>query len=183
MAEIWLRTNTRALSLGILPPAILGILGLLLASGLMGRLSIVWVRIAGAVLAAASLAAICGLIRLLRQPRLAYEDQHLLVYLRRTGPIRVPIGVVECFLLGQGPSLLPGRRHRRTEAATVVVRLAESAPQWSGVDVEPALGKWCGGYITIRGTWCEPLNVGVVQRLNRRLAEVSPPSRQSQVAP
>jgi hypothetical protein len=27
--------------------------------------------------------------------------------------------------------------------------------------------------VTIRGTWCEPLSVGLVNRLNQRLAEVS----------
>jgi hypothetical protein len=34
------------------------------------------------------------------------------------------------------------------------------------------LGKWCGSYITIRGTWCERLSVELVQRLNVRLAEM-----------
>ncbi len=41
---------------------------------------------------------------------------------------------------------------------------------------------WCSGYITIRGTWCEPLNVPLVNRLNQRLADVTrarrPPANQ-----
>jgi hypothetical protein len=84
----------------------------------------------------------------------------------------VPIELVEGFLLGQGPSFLPGKRHARTETTTFIVRLAESAEDWSQRDMPPALGKWCGSYITIRGTWCERLSVDLVQRLNVRLAEM-----------
>jgi len=54
---------------------------------------------------------------------------------------------------------------------TVVMRLAESAHQWQYVDVNPKLGSWCDGYVTLRGTWCEPLSLEVVIRLNRRLAD------------
>jgi hypothetical protein len=38
--------------------------------------------------------------------------------------------------------------------------------------VKPSLGTWCGGYVTIRGTWCEPLQPDLIRRLNRRLKEV-----------
>ncbi len=54
----------------------------------------------------------------------------------------------------------------------LAVRLAERASDWAQVDVKPALGKWCGGSITIYGAWCEPLSVALVQRLNDRLAAV-----------
>jgi hypothetical protein len=52
----------------------------------------------------------------------------------------------------------------------LAVRLAERATEWSQIDVKPALGKWCGGYITIYGAWCEPLRIELVNRLNAQLA-------------
>jgi len=81
--------------------------------------------------------------------------------------------VVECFFLGQAASMLPGRGHQQTRVAAVVVRLAESAEDWKQRDVKPALGSWCDGYITIRGTWCEPLSVDVINRLNHLLADAT----------
>jgi hypothetical protein len=111
-----------------------------------------------------------------RQARLAYDDGQLLVYLRGLNPIRIPIEVVECFFLGQGASLLPpslhGKHGEGAETATVVVRLAEAAREWSHVDVWPSFGLWCEGYITIRGTWCEPLDGELIAGLNRRLVAV-----------
>ncbi len=131
------------------------------------------VRYLGGVLAVVALFAVVQLVIQLRHPRLSYRDGSLLVNLRPGGPIRVPIEIVEGFLLGQGPSFLPGRRYRGTETTTLVIRLAEAATDWADVDgVKPALGKWCGGYITIRGTWCEPLSVSLINRLNQRLAAV-----------
>jgi hypothetical protein len=85
----------------------------------------------------------------------------------------VPIDVVECFWLGQAPGLLPLERHKHVETAAVVIRIAERASQWHHQEVKPQLGAWCDGYITIRGTWCEPLGVPLINRLNQRLAEVT----------
>jgi hypothetical protein len=90
----------------------------------------------------------------------------------------VPIELVECFLLGQGPTWLPGKKYAKTETVTLVVRLAERAVEWSHRSTHPMLGTWCDGYITIRGTWCEPLSLDLVNRLNQRLAEV-----QQEIAP
>jgi hypothetical protein len=113
---------------------------------------------------------------------LAVERGELLVFLRSDGPIRVPLSIVEGFLIGQGPSFLPGKRLEQLEASTVVIRLAERATEWAKVDVEPRLGYWCGHYITIRGAWCEPLSVDLVNRLNARLAEVQAGLRAKQAA-
>jgi hypothetical protein len=55
----------------------------------------------------------------------------------------------------------------------LVIRIAESAADWQHVEVKPQLGSWCGGYVTVRGTWCEPLSISLVNRLNQRLAEVT----------
>jgi hypothetical protein len=95
----------------------------------------------------------------------------------------MPIEVVECFLLGQAPTMLPGKSQEHAETASVVIRLNERAADWAHRDVRPALGKWCEGYITLRGTWCEPLSVPLINRLNARLAEAhAAQSKTSQVA-
>jgi hypothetical protein len=145
-----------AIALGIIPPLDDSIL-----------------RIIAGVLAGLSAAAFTICIALARQPRLAYSDGRLLVYLRRLGPLAVPIDLVEAFLLGQGPSWLAGKKHGRTETTTLVIRLADRAVDWSHRDVDPVLGSWCDGYITIRGTWCEPLTLELVNRLNLRLHQVT----------
>jgi hypothetical protein len=112
------------------------------------------------------------LLYALTRPRLGYEAGELLVFLEPTRATRVPIEIVEVFFLGQGPSTLPKLRDREPETQNVVIRLAESAVDWKHRDVRPAFGQWCEGYITIRGSWCEPITPGVMRRLNSRLAEV-----------
>jgi len=182
MSEVWLLNNLRALWFSMVLPILLAGLGLLLAFGPdNGRL---WVRVAGAALAVCALFAVAQLVLQLRRPRLSYRDGFMLVNLRPGAPIRVPIEIVEGFLLGQGPSFLPGRNYRGTETTTLVIRLADAATDWADVaGIKPDLGKWCGGYITIRGTWCEPLSVSLVNRLNQRLAEVQADLQAVKVAP
>lgn len=131
-----------------------------------------WLGMAGAVIAVVSLAGLFFLLWQVRQPRLACDGRHLLVNLGTSRAISVPLEVVEGFLLGQGPSFLPSKRYQTAEVANLVVRLAERAGEWQRVEVNRQLGSWCGHYITIRGTWCEPLSVDLVNRLNARLAEV-----------
>jgi hypothetical protein len=131
-----------------------------------------WAFFVGGILAGVGGVIVGIAVALSQRPRLAYESGCLLVYLRPGPPFRVPVEHVEAFLLGQGPSWLPGEKHRRTETVTLVVRLAEKAEEWSHRDGDPRLGSWCDGYITIRGTWCQPLTLDVVVRLNRRLADV-----------
>jgi hypothetical protein len=110
-----------------------------------------------------------GVLRMLRLPRIAYERGELLVYLRGMSPLRVPIDLVECFFLGSAPSGMPGAKGERAKATSIVVRLAERAEDWRDRDVNPALGEWRCGYITIRGTWCETITPEKMQRLNDRL--------------
>jgi hypothetical protein len=123
----------------------------------------------GGILLLAGIAIAASLAWQMKRPRIGFQNGHLLFYLRTKDPIAVPLEVVEGFLLGQGPTLRPGERHSTEQTRTVVVRLAEKATEWSRREVKPALGSWCEGYITIRGTWCEPLDVDLVQRLNRQL--------------
>jgi hypothetical protein len=171
MREIWLRNNARAAWFGALPPVItLLLVGILT----LGPLAVTnrWLQAGGALLAAVALVVLLSAVWQARRPRLAYELGFLLVYLRPQAPWRVPIDDVEGFLLGQGPSFLPGKRYVQAEVANLIVRLAERADEWRTIEIDRRLGTWCGHYITIRGTWCEPLNVKVANRLNARLAEV-----------
>ena len=143
--------------------------GVVLSTGLLG--DSMAMRCGGVVLGSVSAVFLGTLVYVTRLPRLAYEDGHLLVYLRSLEPIRVPSQFVECFFLGQATSQLTRREPHEVVARTVVVRIAETADQWQRQNVKPALGQWCDGYVTIRGTWCEPLSVERVNELNRRLAE------------
>ena len=172
MQEVWLKPNTRALKLGLIFPSLVLLVGATL-------LALVWrerlpaaILVVGGVLALVGALGIVGIARELRRPRLAYRDGEVLAYLRGGGPIRIPIEIVEGFLIGQAPSLLPGGYHERYETTTFILRLAESAEEWSHREVKPSLGRWCDGYVTIRGTWCEPLSVDLARRLNQRLADV-----------
>lgn len=132
-------------------------------------------RILAAVLLLAATVQLVIVGLMWRQPRLAFDGQSLLAYLQGPRPIRIPIEIVEAFLLGQGPALLPGEKHARTETATIVIKLSDRAEEWSHVAVDSRLASWCDSYITIRGTWTEPLNLAVVRRLNERLAAISRP--------
>jgi hypothetical protein len=171
--EIWLRTNRRALLLGMIPPAVLATISVLLIFGLPDRAPPTVVRAIGGMLLAVSLAVVAALAWHIRRPRLAYRDRQVLVWLRPGGPIRVPLEVVECFLLGQTSSFLPGGDERNVETSALIMRLAQKAEDWQHLDVKPQLGAWCQGQVIIRGTWCEPLSVPLVNRLNQRLYDVS----------
>ena len=111
--------------------------------------------------------------RQLLRPRIAYGDGHVQFYLRAGAPIAVPVQIVEAFFLGQGPAYLPGMAEDSQETVNLVARLSQKEAEWQKLEVKPALGRWCEGYVSIRGTWCEPLTNEVIRRLNRRLGEVS----------
>lgn len=172
MREVWLRSNRRAVLLLLLGPALaLVVGGGLVAAAAWGgwHVALAWV---GGLLVAGSLFFAVGLFAWSLQPRLAYAEGELLVYLAPGAPVRVPANIVECFFVGQGPTLLADSAAADGETTTVIVRLAESAQDWHHRDVLPALGHWCEGYITIRGTWCEPIDRSLLGRLNARLVEV-----------
>ena len=169
MTETWLQSNRRAIAFGAALPVAFAIvsLGLWLTAGEVG-----WIRWASLAFGGLALLLMVLLAAQWRRPRLAYRDGVLLVYLRTGEPIKVPIEAVEAFFLGRGPTLLPGPQNRELKTSNLVVRIAQRAVDYAERDVKPALGLWSEGYITIRGTWCEPLSVEVANRLNRRLAEV-----------
>lgn len=172
MHEIWVRPNYRAIAFGIIPPLVLAALGAWMALGL-GDAAGGWWQWLGAGVILLSAAMVGVVLWQLRRPRVAYDDGQVLFYLRSGPPIAVPVKIVEAFFLGQGPSYLPGPAAGADNTVNLVARLSQRAQQWAHQEVKPALGHWCDGYVTIRGTWCEPLNVEVIRRLNRRLKEVS----------
>jgi hypothetical protein len=169
--QIWLRPNRRIIAVAALFPALALAGGCALVLFAAGDETRRWIEMVGGMLAGLSLVGLAFLFWQAWQPRLAFDGRHLVVNLGTALPIRVPLEVVEGFLLGQGPSFLPGRQYERAEVANVVVRLAERAAEWEKVEVNRQFGTWCGHYITIRGTWCERLSVALVNRLNARLAE------------
>jgi hypothetical protein len=171
MKQVWLRTNRRVL---LVPVAVFAILEVVGFVAVFDPWDVGWaMRGPGIALIVLANFAILAAIILARQPRIAYADGNVLFYIRLGRPVAIPIEVVECFLMGEGPVLLPGERYAKTVASTVVARLAERAEEWQHGDFHPLLAAWCDGYVTIRGTWCEPLSVDVVHRLNRLLYDAS----------
>jgi hypothetical protein len=170
MQEVWLRPNRRVLALGMIAPALFGIIGIALF--LTGRgsenLLVEGVGVAFAVL---GLTLIVIAVIFLRTPRLAYSPNELLIFLRFGTPYRVPISIVECVFMGKHSASLPGGG-AAVPVQNLVIRLAEKAPDFHNRHAKPALGTWADGYITIHGAWCEPLTVELAYRLNARLAEV-----------
>jgi len=169
MTEIWLRSNRRVLILGLVPGLVIcgAAIGILLQTSVPTLRYLSTAALAGG-------AVLLGLVfRQLLRPRVAYSDGNVLFYLRANEPIAVPVHVVEAFFLGQGPAYLPGTVEDSQETVNLVARLSQKETEWQRLEVKPALGRWCEGYVTIRGTWCEPLTNEVIRRLNRRLSEVS----------
>ena len=175
MTEVWLQSNRRVLLMAFVPVGLLGgiAVGLLnLGFGPVVR-GIAWVGLASSLLLA------LGLFFQLRRPRVAYRGGEVLFYMRSGRPIAVPIEVVEAFLLGQGPANLPVQVPGHAESVNLIARLSQRAKQWEQQTVKCALGSWTDGYVTIRGTWCEPLNGEVIRRLNRLLAEATAASQEA----
>lgn len=170
MFETWLRTNRRAILLGCVPPVILTAIGACLAvtHRNSGSSAIGWIGYVVVFLGAASTAL---LLTQLRNPRIAFCDGMVLFYVRLGKPISVPVELVESFFFGQGPSHLPTIR-KQLNTVNLIARLSQRHTEWASQRVRPGLANWSGGYVTIRGTWCEPLNSDLIRRINRRLKEV-----------
>jgi hypothetical protein len=173
MIEVWLRPNRRVLGMAVVPAASLAVIGALILNA-AGSTPL---RILASVMIALGAALVLGLVNQLRRPRIGYRDGEVLFYLRAGAPVAVPTEVVEAFFLGQGPAYLPLSNAREAETVNLVARLSQKAPEWAHVPVKEALGHWCEGYVTIRGTWCEPLSGEVIRRLNHRLRQLHEAAR------
>jgi hypothetical protein len=167
MRETWLRPNLRALRFGLLAPAVIAVASLALVLSQLTALIV-----AGWILLALALTLGLLFFWFMRRPVLAYEAGYMLVYLRKGGPFRMPIGVVEGFFLGSGPLKLADQWNAPYQTVNLIVRLAEKATEWADRPVKPALGRWAESYVMIHGAWCEPLSLEVVSRLNVRLHQI-----------
>lgn len=166
MAEIWLHANRRVY---IVPIAASVLLALACLPGAMRpKPDLSW----WLGFAVASLIALVLWFWSRRAARIAFDGRSLLLFVRRSSPVVVPIELVEAFLIGTGPTFLSGQDDHKTEATTLILRIAERAEELRKVDTDVRLAAWCGHYVTFRGTWTEPLSVDLVNRLNQRLYEV-----------
>jgi hypothetical protein len=170
MRETWLQANRRAILFGCVPPLIVAAVGAWLVLRTIDPTDPFWRWIGVAALVVG-----CGIVGLLlvqlRRPRIAFESGQVLFYLRSGPPIAVPVEIVEAFFAGQGPAHLPGVS-QQPQTVNLVARLSQRHTEWAQQTVKPALGNWAEGYVTIRGSWCEPLNGEIIRTLNRRLKEV-----------
>lgn len=171
MSESWIHPNRRVLAVGWFAPIALFSGGIVAFVAGWTHGNWIWYGIATLLaLTAVLLGAV--LVWLMWQPRVGYRNGEVLVFCGLTAPVAVPLDVVECFFLGQAGGLIHDAHGREAEVRTVIIRLAEAAKDWHHREVQPALGQWCEGYITIRGTWCEPITPDLMKRLNQRLAEL-----------
>lgn len=169
MSEVWLRSNRRVLLFAMAPVAILAVVGWILLGGEWTASAGDWTGVG--CLAVAGILAF-GLLKQLTQPRIAYRDGHVQFYLKTGRPIEVPVGVVEAFFQGEDFAHLPGEATHKAKSVNLIARLSQRETDWHRRDVKAALGRWEEGYVTVRGTWCEPINGDVIRRLNRRLSEI-----------
>ena len=120
---------------------------------------------------AVGIAALAAFLYSLRRPVIAFENGQLLVTAGVGPPYRIPIDAVEVFFLGQGGTAVQPRG-QKAEARNVVVRLAERATEWHQRDISKSVGKWEDGYISLNGTWCEPIDGDLLKRLNHQLVQI-----------
>lgn len=167
--EVWLNANRRVLLVGMAVPVLvtLAALATIIASTRQS------VQLAAGLALVLSAGILALLIRQLRLPRLASDGKHLLVYGGLRYPTAIPIEIVECFFLGKGPATPHSAAEGPVvQSANVIVRLAQRASEWSERPIAPDVGQWRDSYITLRGAWCEPLDIGRVNALNARLRDV-----------
>ncbi len=179
MIEPWLFPNRRFLKFGLVPPALLGAIGVVLILQWFRAAFPWWVACLGGTMAVVGVAVVAGLLLELRRPRIGYCEGAVFFFLRGGPPIATPLEVVEAFFLGQGPVHLPGSAMAGAETVNLIARLAEKATEWQKVDVKPVLGHWCDGYVTIRGTHCEPLGEDLIRQLNHKLVAAKRRYRQN----
>ena len=180
MIEPWLFPNRRFLKFALVLPALLGIIGVVLILQCFGAMFSWWVASLGGVLVGIGGVLVAALLLELRRPRIGYCKGTVFFFLRDGPAVATPLEVVEAFFLGQGPVHLPGPGMAGAETVNLIARLAEKATEWQKVDVKPMLGHWCDGYVTIRGTHCEPLGEDLVRQLNRKLVAAKRSCRENE---
>jgi len=180
--ETWLRANRRIFGAALAVYGVLAALALAAIVGLAWFGGPRWTLIVASVILAFLMLGVGWLGVQISRPRLAYRAGELLVYVRQGAPVRVPVAIVECFLIGRAPTQFPGRKFAESETITLVVRLSPRAEAFRQQPTDPRLGFWCDSHITLRGTWCEPLSVPRVNELNAQLAAAQRANKSSSTA-
>ena len=164
--ETWLKPNRRVLLVGLIAGLMLAGLAVLLC----WSVDPIYFWIGFCLLPVALIFSLIIFSRMQRS-RLGYRNGMLWVDLGPGKPVSVPIDAVECFFLGSRETPNSGRWGMQSRAISIVVRLAEKAVRYHDRSVTAALGTWQEGYITILGSWCEPVSPALIARLNQRLIE------------
>lgn len=120
-------------------------------------------------LLAAAIVAVGVAFRMWNAPRICYDRTHVVLRFPDASVFRIPLEAVECFFLGAAKYQRCGADPR--ESIAVVVRLADRAREWKQRDLPADYGEWKEGYVTLDGTWCEPIAEAKVLELNRWLVE------------
>ncbi|HEY6565299.1 MAG TPA: hypothetical protein VIY86_12425 [Pirellulaceae bacterium] len=162
--SIWLRGNQRLLGLGQ---------GTLLLSAIvMMSLMVLGTRLwpwpAWTALGVVFLATWGAIAYFNRRGVVTYNGQCLQLTPGRWKPVEIPLEVVECFFRGQGETALPDGPHA-AETSQIVIRIADRAREWHTGPLPGIVGRWCGGYITLSGLWCEPITGVLLEQLNHDL--------------
>jgi hypothetical protein len=149
-----------------------------LALGQWGwKASLPWVVGTGVLLGLAGLFWLWQVARDNWRARIGYQRGKVYFGIARHGHVIVPLEAVECFFLGQAEA---GPSASQTKSMNVVVRLAERARTWHEHPVDTRLARWCGGYVTLYGLWCEPLGMERLRELNHQLAEAKRARKQEE---
>lgn len=164
--EIWLDANVRVRT----TTGVVALLALVAAASLSVAAILLggWLLAAAAACAAAVFAPAFAVWSFMRHPRIAFDGRLLSLYLGRGAAVRVPLDAVECFFIGSAPLASGGKEEVSTR--TVIVRFAEAAAALAEGPTDRRIAKWCGGYITLYGAWCEPFDAERLRLLNHQLA-------------
>jgi len=144
------------------------------ATSIVEPISLVVLAIGIALVVAAT-----AVLRRALRPRIGATPGELHFGVGRGRYTSVPIDIVEAFFLGQGAAELPAGLPD-VESVNLVARISQKAADWQRRDVDRRIAAWRDGYLTIRGTACEPLDADVVHRLNRLLAQANRDQRQAE---
>jgi hypothetical protein len=124
-------------------------------------------------LVAAAVGVACGMLLWWASAgaRVFREGDRLFVRSGQWHPVSLPLRAVECFFRGRasGPTELGPADALQVES--LILRIAEREQEWQSGELAPVFGKWCGGYITLNGLWCEPLSPEKLIELNRELVQ------------
>ncbi|MCA9260405.1 MAG: hypothetical protein KDA61_14435 [Planctomycetales bacterium] len=165
MHETWLLPNRRALGMALVPTVALGAIGV--ATTWLAEGNAMWW--AGLVLAIAGGGLTLGLVGQWLRPRVSCDGRNVLFHVRAGAPVSIPLVSVEAFFLGQGPAHLPSSWGAQQKTVNLVARLSQKSHDLASGRVKEALAQWEEHYLTLRGTWCEPLTQDVVRTINHRL--------------